>query len=155
MASPRKDEKILVSACLAGVNCTFRGTNNRTDKIKNIAKSGSLLPLCPELLGGLGVPRDNIEIIGGDGFDLLEGHARAVSSSGRDVTDNIIAGSRRILDQVKKYKIREAILKSNSPSCGAGYIYDGTFTKKLKPGYGVLAALLKRNGVSVKTEKEA
>jgi uncharacterized protein YbbK (DUF523 family) len=145
----------LVSACLAGIDCTFRGKNNLNNKILELVKTGICIALCPEVFASLGVPRENIELSGGDGNDLLDGKAIAVSSSGRDVTKSLIAGAGKVLEVVKKYGIKEAILKSNSPTCGAGRIYDGTFSGILKDGDGVLTALLKRNGIKVITEKEA
>jgi uncharacterized protein YbbK (DUF523 family) len=151
----RPSRRLLISACLAGINCTFRGKNNLNDKIKRLADNGRAITLCPEVAALLGVPRENIELSGGDGNDILDGKAKAVSSSGRDVTELLVAGAYKVLEAVKRYDIREAILKSNSPACGAGRIYDGTFSNTLKNGDGVLAALLKRNGIKVITEKEA
>ena len=72
----------------------------------------------------------------------------------RDVTENVIAVAKKVLDAAKKAGIKKAVLKSNSPTCGSGSIYDGTFSKRLRPGDGVLAALLKRSGISVMTEDE-
>lgn len=151
----QSNRRSLVSACLVGINCTFRGKNNLDDKIKRLADGGRWIALCPEVFGSLGVPRENIELSGGDGNDVLDGKARAMSSSGKDVTKDVIAGARKVLEIVKRYDIKEAVLKSNSPTCGVGQIYDGTFSKTLKNGDGVLAALLKRNGIKVSTEKEA
>ncbi len=144
----------LVSACLAGINCTFRGVNNLNGKIKKAVDSGRSIALCPEVLASLGVPRERIELSGGDGNDVLDGKAKAISSSGTDVTKDVIAGAYKVLEAVKRFGIRSAILKSKSPTCGVGRIYDGTFSGRLKDGDGVLAALLKRNGVIVSTEKE-
>jgi uncharacterized protein YbbK (DUF523 family) len=101
------------------------------------------------------VPRENIELSGGDGRDLLDGKAKAISISGRDVTKTLIAGAYKVLEAAKRYDIKEAVLKSNSPTCGVGRIYDGTFSNTLRNGDGVLAALLKNNGIKVSTEKEA
>lgn len=150
----RPNKKLLVSACLAGINCTFRGKNNLNTKIKELSDSGETIALCPEIYGYLGVPRENIELIGGDGNDILDGKAKAVSVSGKDVTRDVVAGAHKVLEIVKKYDIKKAILKSNSPTCGSGRIYDGTFSNTLKAGDGVLAALLKRNDIEVITEKE-
>lgn len=150
----RPSKEKLVSACLAGINCTFRGKNNLNNKIKKLVDGGTAMALCPEVFASLGVPRENIELLGGDGNDVLDGKARAMSLSGKDVTKYIIAGAHRVLDVAKRYGIREAILKSNSPTCGAGYIYDGTFSNILKKGDGVLAALLKKNGIIVSTERQ-
>ena len=150
----KADEKILVSACLAGVNCTFRQTNNLNNKIKLLVDNEGAIALCPEVYGGLGVPRENMELVWGDGNGVLDNKARAITSSGRDVTNAVAACSLKVLAVVKKANIKKAILKSNSPTCGSGSIYDGTFSKKLKNGDGVLAALLKRNNITVKTEIE-
>lgn len=154
MGSPAKDKKLFVSACLAGVNCTFLGKNNLNDKVKELVTGGSAIALCPEVFGSLGVPRENIELVGGDGHDILRGKARAVTASGRDVTEHVVRGAKKILSIAMKYGIKKAILKANSPTCGVGSIYDGTFSKTLRKGDGVLAALLKENGISVGTEKE-
>lgn len=143
MDFPPKNEKILVSACLAGVNCTFRGTNNLDDKIKKLVDNKAAIALCPEVFARLGVPRENIELVGGNGFDVLDGKAHAISASGKDVTKELMAGANSVLGIVKIYGIKEAILKSKSPTCGSD-----------TAGYGVLAALLKRNGIKVRTEKE-
>jgi len=151
----RPSKICLVSACLAGTNCTFRGKNNLNYKIKKAVDSGRSIALCPEVSASLGVPREEIELSGGDGNDVLDGKAKAISSSGKDVTKDIIAGAYKVLEAVKRYNIKEAILKSYSPTCGAGRIYDGTFSGTLKDGDGVLAALLKRNGVIVSSEKES
>jgi uncharacterized protein YbbK (DUF523 family) len=145
---------LLVSACLAGTNCTFRGKNNLNDKIKKLVDSGTAIALCPEVLGMLGVPRERIELRGGDGNDILDGKARVISSKGGDFTMRLISGSYKVLDEAKRYGITDAILKSNSPSCGVGRIYDGTFSNNLKNGDGVLTALLKRNGIKVMSERE-
>lgn len=153
MGSP-VNKKYLVSACLAGINCTFRQTNNLNIKVKELVEKKEALVLCPEVFAGLGVPRENVEIVGGDGLDALKGHARVLTTSGKDVTRELIAGSEKILELVKKYKIKEAILKSNSPMCGSNFIYDGTFSKTLREGDGILAALLKEEGLRVFTEKE-
>ena len=148
-------KRSLVSACLAGINCTFRGKNNLNYRIKRLTDNGMAIALCPEVCGSLGTPRENIELSGGDGNDVLYGKAKAVSSSGRDVTKYLVAGAYKVLEEAKRYNARYAILKSNSPTCGVGRIYDGTFSNTLRDGDGVLAALLKRNGIIVSTEKEA
>jgi len=145
---------LLVSACLAGINCTFRGKNNLNEKIKRLSEDGKCMALCPEVLGLLGIPREHIELSGGDGNDILDGKAKAIDLNGMDVTKALVAGSYKVLEAAKRYDVKEAILKSNSPTCGVGRIYDGTFSNTIKAGDGVLAALLKRNGIKVMTEKE-
>jgi uncharacterized protein YbbK (DUF523 family) len=111
-------------------------------------------PACPETLGGLPTPRPDSEIDSGDGGDVLDGRSRVITRSGRDVTESFIKGAYLALEAAARNGIRRAILKSNSPSCGAGKIYDGTFKKALKNGSGVLAVLLARHGIHVFTEKD-
>ena len=151
----RPIKRLLVSACLAGIDCTNRGKNNLNKRIEILANSGHAIALCPEVFGMLGVPRESAEIVDGDGSDVIDGRARVISSSGKDLTRTFLVGARKVLEIVKRYDIEEAILKSKSPSCAVGRIYDGTFTGTLKDGDGVLTALLKRNGLKVITEKES
>ncbi|MFA6142231.1 MAG: DUF523 domain-containing protein [Candidatus Omnitrophota bacterium] len=139
--------KILVSACLAGANCTYRGDNNLNPKILKMVNEGLAIPACPEVLGGLGIPREKSEIIGGNGKDVLEKKARVVTLSGRDVTANFVSGAKKARSLIKKYHIKKAVLKSNSPSCGLGQIYNGTFRNIPIKGDGVTAAILKLSGV--------
>jgi uncharacterized protein YbbK (DUF523 family) len=143
----------IISACLLGVNCNFEGKNwQNTELLKEFAEGG-LFPVCPEVLGGLTCPRDPSEIIGGDGGDVLDGKAKVVSINGKDVTEQFLKGAQQTLAIAKAVSATEAVLIEKSPSCGAGKIFDGTFTEKFKPGDGVPAALLKRNGIKVTTQK--
>ena len=146
---------ILVSACLLGLNTRYNGKNNfREEIVKLIEKGIILIPACPEQLGGLPTPRENAEIIGGDGSDVLRGTARVITKSGRDVTNEFIKGAKETLKVARLYNITLAILKAKSPSCGKGVIYDGTFTSSTKNGDGVTAAYLKMNNINVLTENE-
>lgn len=156
MSHPKKKNsyRYLTSACLAGYNCTYNGRNKLNRHIKLLAEKGLALAICPEVMGGLGIPRENSEIVGGDGADVLHKGAAVLSASGRNLSSGYLRGSKKILKVSVKYGIRKAILKSKSPACGAGLIYDGTFTKKLKKGNGVLTALLIKNGIRVYTEKD-
>jgi uncharacterized protein YbbK (DUF523 family) len=149
----RPSYKLLVSACLAGIDCTYKGRNNLRKNIKRLVDAGRALPICPEVLGGSAIPRPQCEILGGDGASVLDGSAKVVTRSGRDVTRLLVTGARKTLRLAKKYAIKKAILKANSPSCGCGRIYDGTFTRRLIKGSGVTAALLGRNGIKMRTEK--
>jgi len=142
----------IVSACLAGVNCTYRGKNKLRKQLRLLVAERRAIAACPEVMGGLAIPRENSEIQGGAGPDVLTGKAVVVTRSGKDVSANYVRGSRRILAIARKYDIRKAILKSKSPACGCGMIYDGTFRGTLKKGDGVLAALLRKNGIAVYTE---
>jgi len=148
MAS-RASDPVLVSACLAGIDCTYEGRNNLNPVIKKMIEDSIAIPVCPEVLGGLGIPRENSEIIGGDGSDVLKGKAAVITISGKDVTRNFIKGAKAVLAIAKKYRIKKAILKPNSPACGLRRIYDGTFAKRLKNGSGVAASLLRKKGIKV------
>lgn len=146
--------RIILSACLAGVNCVYDGTNKFNPVFAGMFKNKEAMLACPEVLGKLKIPHDPSEIVGGDGFDVLCGEAVVLSKSGKDVTGLFIKGAKAVLAKVKKYKIKKVVLKSKSPSCGCGMIFDGTFSKRLIPGYGVTAALLKQNGIEVVSDVE-
>jgi uncharacterized protein YbbK (DUF523 family) len=139
----------LVSACLAGVHCRYDGQARGREEIIALLKAGEARAFCPEALGGLKIPREPSEIIGGDGYDVLDGKAKVFSRDGRDVTAEFIRGAEAVLELCRKLGAEEALLKSKSPSCGSGKICDGTFTGTLRPGDGVTAALLKRNHIKV------
>lgn len=141
---------ILVSACLAGINCAWDGGNRVNPEVKRLLAEKLAVAVCPEVLGGRLIPRLKTEIKGGSGEDVLDGKAKVIDESGTDVTAEFIKGAYESLEIVKKNNIKKAILKARSPSCGAGKIYDGSFKGKLIDGNGVLAALLKREGVYVK-----
>jgi uncharacterized protein YbbK (DUF523 family) len=144
----------LVSACLVGINCNWRGGNSLDGRLFKEFEKGGLLPVCPEVLGGQSVPRSNAEIVGGNGLDVLEGRAKVMDPEGNDVTAQFIKGAQETLRIAKTVGAKEAILKARSPSCGCGKTYDGTFSHTLIDGDGVAAALLKKNGVVVKTEEQ-
>jgi uncharacterized protein YbbK (DUF523 family) len=152
----------LVSACLVGIPCRYDGGSCPHDQLQALAAQGHILPLCPEVLGGLPTPRPPAEIQGGDGGDVLEGRARVVNIEGKDVTGELLAGAQRALCIAKRWDIKEAVLKARSPSCGVGQIlalsfaegYDGSFSGRLVEGNGVTAALLKREGIIIKNEED-
>lgn len=145
---------ILVSACLAGINCKYNGKNNKIESVVDLVAQGRAIPVCPEQLGGCPTPRQVAEISGGTGADVLEGRARVVLIDGNDVTAEFLKGAREVLNIAELTGAKKAILKSKSPSCGCGRIYDGTFSGKLKEGNGVTAELLLRNGIKVIIEEE-
>lgn len=115
---------------------------------------GRAVLVCPEEDGGLGTPRPAAEIVGGDGHDVIEGRARVVTKAGDDVTDAYLAGARRALEAAQETGVTRAILKSRSPSCGRGLIYDGSFSRSLQVGDGVTAALLASHGIEIVGEGE-
>jgi uncharacterized protein YbbK (DUF523 family) len=143
-----EDETCLVSACLLGIPCRYDGTSDELDpRTVSLLREKEVTVICPELLAGLPVPRGPFEIVGGDGYDVLDENARVVSSDGDDYTEQFIHGAQRALDIAKRMKITRAILYHRSPSCGCLQIYDGSFEHRLRSGYGVSAALLDRSGI--------
>ncbi len=145
---------MMLSACLAGINCVYDGTNKFHPVFSRIYKNNEALVFCPEVLGGLKIPHSPSEIVGGDGLAVLEGDARVLSREGEDVTDFFLKGARKVLKLAVRHGIKKVVLKSKSPSCGCGLIFDGSFSKKLIPGVGVTAALLKREGLKVVSDLE-
>jgi len=144
----------LVSACLIGLNTKHSGDNNLVPELLGDVLAKRLVPVCPEQLGGLSTPRSPSEICAGTGQEVLAGLALVMTSAGTDVTLEFIRGAKCVLYLAKALGIKGAILKDNSPSCGVKQIYDGTYTKTLRPGLGVTAALLISHGISVISEDE-
>jgi uncharacterized protein YbbK (DUF523 family) len=145
---------VLVSACLAGCECRYDGAANETSTVARLVAEGRAVPVCPEEEGGLSTPRPPAEIVGGDGHDVLAGRARVITRDGKDVTDAYIAGARKALEAAQEAGASQAILKSRSPSCGRGQLYDGSFSRTLADGDGVTTALLRTNGIEVMTEED-
>ncbi len=143
---------ILVSACLLGLACRYDGGHNRCPALDNLAAAGLCLPVCPEQLGGLPTPRPPAEITGGDGAAVLAGRAGISRQNGADLTAPFLNGVRQTLFLVRAIPVTAAVLKARSPSCGVGAIYDGTFTRTLRQGNGVLAAALAELGIPLYTE---
>ena len=135
---------IIVSACLAGINCRWNNTSKPCQKVINLVKEGKAIPVCPEQLGGLTTPRTPAEQKGNQVF----------TKDGINVTNQFEIGAKKVLKIAKQSNCTEAILKSKSPSCGSNKIYDGTFSKTLITGDGVLAKILKDNNIQVFTEDE-
>jgi uncharacterized protein YbbK (DUF523 family) len=142
---------LILSACLAGVNCKYNGGNNYNEEIARLVALGNVVLVCPEQLGGCPTPRQAAEIQGGSGGDVLDGKCRVINREGMDVTKEFIKGAQETLKIAKLTGAKKAILKSRSPSCGCGAAYDGTFSGNLVPGNGVTAELLIRNGIEVET----
>ena len=134
----------LVSACLAGVKCRYDGSAKPCKKVIELVKKGQAIPVCPEQLGGLPTPRIASEQKGNKVFN----------KEGKDLTKEFEKGAQEALNIAKIAGCKEAILKSKSPSCGFGLIYDGSFTGTLIKGDGVFAELLKANNIKVMTEEE-
>ena len=130
---------MIVSACLAGFPCRYDGKARPCAQVVELVRAGKAIPVCPEQLGGLPTPRTSCEIREG----------RVVDADGRDRTEAFHCGARAVLQIAQTYGATEALLQSRSPSCGSGWIYDGSFTKTLTAGDGVTARLLKENGIQV------
>lgn len=135
-------EKIIVSACLLGDNCKYNGGNNLRQSIIDDLKDYTIIKICPEVFGGLPIPRIPAEII----------KDKVINKSGIDVTDNYQKGANIALELAVKHNAKIAILKQKSPSCGVGKIYDGTFTSTIIDGFGVTAELFKKNNIKLYTE---
>jgi len=134
----------IVSACLAGENCRWDGKSCPCQKVIELVEKGEAIIVCPEQLGGLPTPRIPAEQISD----------KIYTKEGKDVTKEFYKGAEEVLKIAKKNNCQEAILKSKSPSCGSGKIYDGTFSGKLICGDGVLVKMLKENNIRVYTEEE-
>ena len=151
-----KMEKVLVSACLLGEQVRYNGIVKDFENhvLKSWNRRGRVVGICPEVAGGLPVPRPSCEISDGDGRQVLNSHDRVINSNGQDVTKCFLEGAQKTLLLVLFHKIKLAVLKEGSPSCGSNYIYDGSFSGIKKPGKGVTAALLEKNGIRVFSERE-
>jgi uncharacterized protein YbbK (DUF523 family) len=134
---------IVVSACLAGVECRYNGSSYPIPRIIEMVKKGQAIPICPEILAGLPVPRPPAEQQAG----------KIISSNGDNQTSDYVLGSTIALKIALLVNCEKAILKSNSPTCGCGFIYDGTFSGRLITGYGLFSKLLTENGIEVYTEE--
>ncbi|OAG72837.1 purine nucleoside phosphorylase [Gluconobacter japonicus] len=144
--------RILVSACLLGQPVRYDGKAKTLlhPLLQQWQEEGRLVVVCPELAGGMPVPRPPAEIgARQDGRDVLQGEARVIDTSGADVTDEFVAGARIALNVAQTQGCRFALLMEGSPSCGSQMIYDGSFSGQKHAGAGVTAALLRQNGIQV------
>lgn len=137
-------ESILVSACLLGVSCKYSGGNNLCPAVAALKDRYQLIPICPEVMGGLSTPRPPAERQGD----------RVINKEGTDVTEQYKRGAEEAAKLGSLFGCRLAVLKSRSPSCGCGVIYDGTFTGTRIPGDGVTVQHLKALGYTVFSEEE-
>lgn len=137
-------EKILVSACLLGEKTNYKGEDNYVPEIEALKKKYDILVFCPELEGGLGVPRLPSEIRGD----------RVVRKDGKDVTKKFEKGAEKALAACRYLGIKKAVLKEGSPSCGVHLIHNGLFDGRKIKGSGITARLLRKNGIEVYSEKE-
>ncbi|MEU0487953.1 MULTISPECIES: DUF523 domain-containing protein [Nocardiopsis] len=148
-------DKVLVSACLAGRPVRYDGRAKTVDDalLDRWRAEGRMVVHCPEVAGGLPVPRPPAEIEpGATAADVLDGGARILTPDGDDVTAYFVAGARAALAFARERGATVAVLKESSPSCGLHEVYDGTFTGRKRVGRGVTAHLLAGNGVAVFNE---
>ena len=131
--------KILVSACLLGENCKYDGGNNRNDSVLELVHGHEVIPVCPEVLGGLSTPRVPSEIVDG----------KVINKEGISVNEEFRAGAKKALEIALNSGVDMAILQSRSPSCGVNEIYDGAFSGALIPGRGIFAKMLVDSGIKV------
>ena len=137
--------KILVSNCLLGCLCRYKGDGCPHEKVLALAGEHTLIGVCPEQMGGLSTPRNPAEIV----------EDRVISCSGDDVTAQYRRGAETALKLAELNGVDFAILKANSPSCGKGVVYDGTFSGGKREGNGVTVDLLLSKGIPVFTENES
>lgn len=145
-----KPRIVLVSACLVGVPCRYNGTHAYSSRVYNYVKNLVFLPVCPEILAGLGVPRERAWFSGGDGEMVIKGNARVITEK-NDVTAKFITGARVVVDLIKNLEVECAILKEGSPSCGVERVHlDG----HIMPGKGVLTAILDKMGIKTTSSEK-
>lgn len=137
-------KKILISACLYGEKCRYDGKDNLLSCLDLLKDKVTLIPVCPEVMGGLETPRNPSEIV----------DDRVVMNDGRDVTAEYTKGAEIALRTAIENGCSIALMKAKSPSCGSGKIYDGTFSRTLTDGDGITVRLLKKNGVKVFNETQ-
>ena len=135
---------ILISHCFLGEPCRYDGRSRLDRQVIELHRAGhNLIPVCPEVLGGLDTPRAPAE---------LQSDGRVLNEDGEDVTEAYLAGARKALEIARENGCTVAVLKARSPSCGSGEVYDGTFSNRLVPGWGVTARLLREAGITVMDE---
>ena len=144
--------KLLISSCLLGKPVRYDGGSKRIDGIELLSRYHELYPVCPEVLGGLAIPRESAEI-SGSAEDILRGRDGSIlTNTGVDVTESFLEGAGKTLAYCQEMGITGAILTDHSPSCGSTMIYDGTHTGRKIPGMGLTACLLRENGIRLFTE---
>lgn len=137
-------QTILISACLMGMHCRYNGTGAMLEEAAQLMEKYHLIPVCPEIYGGMMTPRNPAERCA----------EKVVTAQGEEVTDAYLRGAEEILRLSELYACKIAILKERSPSCGYGTIYDGTFSGTLVPGNGITAELLAKKGVRILGESK-
>jgi len=145
--------KILISACLVGINCRYNAQSKTSPELLALLKDGSAIFMCPEQLGGLPTPREAAEIeFGKSASDVINGTGKVLTKTGIDITAQFLMDAHATLKLCKELNINVAFLKAMSPSCGSTLIYDGTFSGNKTSGNGITAELLIQNGIEVYDE---
>lgn len=144
--------RIAVSACLLGEACRYDGNAKACERVIALAAGHEVLPICPEVAGGLPTPRVPSEIVRSDGPGSP---SRVVNAEGVDVTEAFMRGARISVREMVEFDCEAAILKAKSPSCGSGLIYDGSFSGKLTHGWGIAASMIREAGIPVFDENDA
>ena len=134
--------KIGISSCLLGIQCKYNGGSNYNEDIIRLREKYEIIPICPEVLGGLSIPRVPSEIV----------NNKVINQEGIDVTNNYNQGALKALQILKENNVNVVILKSKSPSCGKGEVYDGTFSHTLIKGNGVTTQLFLDNNITIYNE---
>lgn len=144
-------ERVLVSACLLGNKVRYdgRALSSTANILEQWISHGRVVSVCPEVDGGMSIPRAPAEILEGNGFGVWKSTSKVFDVTGVDVTKHFIKGAQIALELCQKYNIKVAVLSEDSPSCGSSTIYDGSFTGKKIGGLGVTSALLRLNGIEV------
>ncbi len=137
---------VLISACLLGENCRYDGEHCKIDELDEL--NVEIISVCPEESGGLGTPRPAAEMQN-TSREIINGNGKICTQKGDDVTSQFVNGSKKELSKISENKIKIALLKSNSPSCGYGNVYDGTFSGKLRKDNGIFAQMCEDEGVEV------
>ena len=140
-------EKVIVSACLLGENCKYNGGNNKNQKIIDFLLDKEVVPVCPEVMGGMSTPRLKSEIDFNNKNKVINEHKE-------DVSEFFIKGANKALEKVYNSDAKIAIVKEKSPSCGKNKIYNGKFDGTIIDGSGMFTRLLKENGIKVLTEED-
>ena len=146
--------KYLISACLLGQAVRYDGGHCMVAALQQLLATGQAVAFCPEVAGGLSIPRLPAEIVAGDGQAVLSGQAKVLDSAGADMTAAFILGAQRCLALAQQHQVTHVVLKANSPSCGSTQIYNGHFNGQKIAGQGVTAALLSQHGFNVISEQD-
>lgn len=145
---------ILVSSCLLGNAVRYKGDSNPCELLIKYKDCGHFIAICPEVFGGLSIPRPPAEIVGGNGKDVWQNKAKIINNIGADVTENYKNGVLKAAEYCQAHHVTAAILKERSPSCGTHLIYDGTFSGTRVSGMGATAAYFANLGLPLYSEEE-